>query len=205
MSTIGSRIKQARLELGLSQSELAIAADVSQPTVANWENDSHEPRQSALDKLTPILKTNPTWLKIGSMHSRDQTHNTDSYLARPVRHVPILSWPTILSVGDITDRPAHDYLTVSIEAKQPFALLANDPNMAAHFPIGSAIIFDAIVDILVDGSFYLFGIDGKIILRRWQSEPDRLEALPNQSAVDAQFMSERPTPLARAMMSFRRH
>ncbi|HHL42890.1 MAG TPA: XRE family transcriptional regulator [Hellea balneolensis] len=206
MTSIGERIKKARLKIGLSQMELAEAANVSQPTVANWENDSHTPRQAALEKLAQILDSETSWLKVGDAVLEHHTHSIDEYLARPVHHVPIFAWPSPNTARtQLVDGKARDYVAISIEASKPFALIANDPAMAAHFPIGSAIIFDAGAIDLQDGSCYLFDLGERIVLRRWQSAPGRLEALPNQSAVDPEFVSERPLPLARALMSIRRH
>lgn len=206
-NSIGGRIKQARLGQGLSQVALAQAANVSQPTVANWENDSHVPRQAALDKLAGILSTSPNWIRIGDIDIRNAANTSAGYLTRPIQHVPISSWPTANNIkdGQLLPLPARDYVALSISAANPFALIANDPAMAAHFPVGVAIIFDVTAGDLEDGKCYLFAINGDIILRRWQSAPDRLEALPNQSAVDAEFVESRPTPLAKAIMSVRRH
>ena len=207
MESVGERIKKTRLSQGLSQVELAALADVSQPTVANWENDSHAPRQRALNRLAGILKISPHWLLSGDEGHGNHNLTTRKYLDTPIRHVPIIAWPSYEHIYDkgVKSGPAHDYIAISTQAKQPFSLLANDPTMAAHFPIGSAIIFDADPGELDEGNCYLFILNEKIVLRRWQSMPDRLEALPNHSAVDAEFVEQRPTPLAKALLSLRRH
>ncbi len=207
MNSIGSRIKQARLGQGFSQVELAQAAQVSQPTVANWENDSHVPRQNALERIAGILSTSSNWIRIGDDNQINGKHTSQTYLTRQIHHVPISPWPNDQNVKDgmISLSTARDFVALSLNAQKPFALIANDPSMSAHFPIGVAIIFDNNIGELEDGKCYLFERGGKIILRRWQSEPNRLEALPNQSAVDAEFTTETPIPLAKAVMSVRRH
>jgi len=207
MKSTGVRIKQARLDRGLSQVELALAANVSQPTVANWENDSHIPRQAALDKLASILDISATWIRVGDSEQSSISNITAGYLTRPIRHIPISAWPTgaNLTDGNLKPPPAKDYLALSTSAKAPFGLIANDPAMAANFPVGVAIIFDTVQGELQDDKCYLFAIDGEIILRRWQSGPDRLEARPNQSVVNAEFVETRPIPLAQAIISLQRH
>lgn len=207
MESVGERIKKTRLSQGLSQVELAIAADVSQPTVANWENDSHAPRQRALNRLAGILKISTHWLLSGDEGQNGQNLPTRQYLDTPIQHVPIIAWPLYDDVYDkgVKSGPVHDYLAISTNAQQPFALIANDPAMAAYFPIGAAIIFDATPGELDEGSCYLFAREAQIILRRWQSMPERLEALPNHSAVDADFVNQRPVPLAKALLSVRRY
>jgi len=207
MNSTGERIKQARLERRLSQVELAIAAHVSQPTVANWENDSHIPRQAALEKLASILGVSANWIRVGDSEASGGTSSAAGYLARPIQHIPISPWPTSANLmdGQLKPPPAKDYVALSISAKNPFALIANDPAMAANFPVGVAIIFGAVQGELQDDKCYLFAIDGEIILRRWQSAPDRLEARPDQLAVNAEFVENRPTPLAQAIISLQRH
>ena len=207
MESIGDRIKKTRLSQGLSQVELALAADVSQPTVANWETDSHIPRREALNRLAEILKTPAIWLANGSESQSAHIIAPKHYLETPIQHVPILGWPRVDDIFDnrLKSGPIHDYLAIATDAQSPFALIAIDPAMAARFPIGVSIIFGAALGPPEDGSCYLFRHSDDIILRRWQSDPDRLEALPNQSAVDTHFVSEQPVPLAKALMSVRKH
>lgn len=207
MKSVGERIKQARIRIGLSQMELADAAKVSQPTIANWENATHIPRRQTLDKLASLLETSPYWLESGIGANPETDNLSARYLSRPIHHIPIMDWPNISHIIDqelMLSQP-RDYLSSSAECQKPFALIANDPNMAALFPIGVVIIFDQSLTQLQDGKCYLFTYDGEIILRRWHSEPDRLEALPNLSSVDSILLNKRPRPYAQAILSLRKH
>jgi len=207
MESIGERIKKARLQNGLSQVELAEAANVSQPTVANWETDSHAPRQPALLKLAEILNSSPQWFLAGDVESNGQASVHKQYLGTPIHHIPIIEWPAANDAesGTLKFGVAHDYIALSLQITKPFALIANDPVMSAQFPIGSAIVFDADPGPLEDGACYLFIRNGQIELRCWQSSPDRLEVMSPSSAIAAEFTTERPVPLARAIMSLKRH
>jgi transcriptional regulator with XRE-family HTH domain len=207
MESIGERIKKARLQNGLSQVELAEAANVSQPTVANWETGSHAPRQPALLKLAEILNSSPQWFLAGGVETNGHTITHKQYLGTPIHHIPIVEWPADNDAqdGSLKFGDAHDYIALSLKIKVPFAVIANDPVMSAQFPIGSAIIFDAVAGPLEDGACYLFVRNSQIELRCWQSSPDRLEVMSPSSAIAAEFTSERPVPLARAIMSLRRH
>ena len=207
MESIGERIKKARLQNGLSQVELAEAANVSQPTVANWETDSHAPRQPALLKLAEILNSSPQWFIAGGVDTNGHTLAPKQYLDTPIHHIPIVEWPAPSAFENETPdlNGPRDYIALSVNVKRPFALIASDPAMAALFPIGTAIIFDAIAGSLDDGACYLFEIDGRIVLRSWQNSPDRLEVMSPNSAIAAEFMTARPRPLARVIMSVRRH
>jgi transcriptional regulator with XRE-family HTH domain len=207
MTSTGERIKQARLVKGLSQVALAKAAKVSQPTVANWENDSHAPRQAALLKIANILGTSSHWINHGADDEDGRTLTPRHYLNTPIKHIPVIDWPDeegqqdpLWPIGLV-----HDYIAISTNAAKPFAVIANDPAMAAEFPIGSIIILDTDVRDITPSQCYLFSLNGKTVLRRWQENPNRLEACPNQSPVKADFVTETPTALARVVMSIKKY
>lgn len=64
-STMGSRIEQARVQIGLTSSQLANRAGVRSNTLENWENDRSEPRAEKLIKLSGILQVPLIWLLTG--------------------------------------------------------------------------------------------------------------------------------------------
>jgi DNA-binding transcriptional regulator YiaG len=43
-ASLGQRIRQRRESLGLSRHKLAVACDVTENSVTNWENDKHLPK-----------------------------------------------------------------------------------------------------------------------------------------------------------------
>lgn len=66
---IGDRIKQKRLDLKLSQKELAIACDWlvsdSSARISHYENNLREPHSADIVKLAHALNVNPGWLLFG--------------------------------------------------------------------------------------------------------------------------------------------
>ena len=54
-TTLGERIKSARITRGLTQEELARILGVSVMTVSRWERDYHVPDPSQADRLTRAL------------------------------------------------------------------------------------------------------------------------------------------------------
>lgn len=50
-NTIGWRIRTARVEAGLSQSQLAALLFVSRDVVSKWERNTYEPRLSEAGKI----------------------------------------------------------------------------------------------------------------------------------------------------------
>lgn len=191
MDSIGERIKKTRLSKGLSQVELANAIDVSQPTVANWENGSHIPRQGVFDRLSELLDTPLHWLLGGDQGQNGFTQISQQFLKTPVKHVPILAWPNCndLIENEIENGAAQDYLTISTLAKKPFALVVNTHNFGTEFPIDTTIIFDAKIDNMIQDNYYLFVDNQNIVLGQWH-KPSRISG-------------EQSMPLAKALLSVR--
>lgn len=64
-TTTGSRIEQARNQLGLSLVQLASRISVESKTLANWEKNRIEPRGEKLMKLAGVLQVPMVWLLTG--------------------------------------------------------------------------------------------------------------------------------------------
>ena len=60
--TTGERIKQSRLEKGLSQKELATVIDVKQNTISQWETGKNAVPIEMLTKLAIALSCDPNYL-----------------------------------------------------------------------------------------------------------------------------------------------
>lgn len=60
--SIGSRIKERREELGITQTELAVRLGISKGAVGNYETDANSPRASIMYKLFEILHCDANYL-----------------------------------------------------------------------------------------------------------------------------------------------
>ena len=56
MEGLGKRIKELRLEKGLSQPQLAKLVGVSNGMISIWENDVNEPKASFIKALSIVLE-----------------------------------------------------------------------------------------------------------------------------------------------------
>lgn len=54
--TIGDRIRQRRIELGLLQKDVAIIMGVTEDSITNWENNRHRPTKWYLPLIDQFLK-----------------------------------------------------------------------------------------------------------------------------------------------------
>lgn len=66
MESISRRIEARKTELGLSNSQIAVACDVSTRTVINWTCGLSSPHISKLVPLSFILKKEINWIISGS-------------------------------------------------------------------------------------------------------------------------------------------
>ena len=71
VATIGERIRQRRLELGLSQRELATEG-VSYAYISRLEGNDRRPSMRALRKLAPRLNVSAHWLETGQPDPAEQ-------------------------------------------------------------------------------------------------------------------------------------
>lgn len=202
--TVGQRIRRARIRQGLSQSELAARIRVSQPTIANWEQDSHAPRTGALDKVAETLGVETFWLMNGGQTHKNTVLNGGSFLSLPIRHAPLFDWPAAGARFDPMRQEPRDYFAISTKAENCFALTVRDPAVEAVFPEGSIAIFDAAPRQMADGDFHLFHIGGEFTIRRWRASPQRLQASPIKGNYDTIFVEdEAPHSLGRAIFNIR--
>ncbi len=115
-----SRIKNRRLELGLSQDALATACGVRQSTVANWELGGHIPRQGKIRKIAEALQLDEIWLISGEHPANEGAVNR--YLNTPIRHVPVYNWPE--SQQSFEAEKPIGYVTMTIAPENVFAVFA---------------------------------------------------------------------------------
>jgi len=54
-SSLGEKLRNKRLELGLSQEELAHSLGVDTSTVTDWEKNRHKPTKKSMKKLVKLL------------------------------------------------------------------------------------------------------------------------------------------------------
>ena len=75
--SIGSRIKERRESLGLTQIQLADALGITKGAVGNYETDSNSPKASTLYKVFEVLKCDANYL------FQDEIRERREYTASP--------------------------------------------------------------------------------------------------------------------------
>ncbi|WDI30033.1 helix-turn-helix transcriptional regulator [Hyphococcus flavus] len=183
--SIGDRIRQARKTKGMSQSDLASRVGVSQPAIANWESGIHDPRRLTLAKLADALEAPLDWLAAGDRSAAESDkHAAAAYIRRPVRHVPVVSLRTAALLardpGADPHAMAEDYIPVTLGPSKLVAVFINDPAIDLAFLPDTVVIVDYEDKMPDDGDYCLIHVEETPLVRRWKSNPARLEPVSSQ-------------------------
>lgn len=154
MDNFQNRIKLTRNSLGLSQAVLALKTGVSQPTVANWENGSHVPRQAVLEKISDVLGVSSSWLLTGTRNENEIP--AQIYLQTPITHVPVFNWPD--KPADLSSSAPTGFFPYSSHHQNLFGVIRPDAQKAGYTII---ICNPEITKDLREG-FYLISIDEEV-------------------------------------------
>jgi SOS-response transcriptional repressor LexA len=146
---MGDRIRRRRIELGLTQEQVAELVGVSKASVSSWESQAHSLRGSNLLALARALKTTPSWIQYGGMKDAED--------GPPIRaKVPLISWAQAGTWTEIADAVEPGTVsewreTTATVSPNAFALrMAGDsmvnPHGSPSIPEGSVIIVDPEVE-----------------------------------------------------------
>ncbi|MFN0023487.1 MAG: helix-turn-helix domain-containing protein [Parvularculaceae bacterium] len=208
--SMGERIRHARKESGLNQSDLAARVGVSQPAVANWESGIHDPRRLMLAKIAEALKVSTDWLAGGSRSLEEaDKHAAAAYLRRPVRHTPVIALEDAVRLlsnplADLHEL-ALDYIPVTSGAEKLFAVFLDDEAMNRAFPKNTLVVIDYGDRQPGNGAFGLFSAGGAPIVRRWRETPARLEPDADRSVYGTIYLDRPPVVIGCVRVSIRFH
>lgn len=209
-ASIGERIRLARKSAGLNQAALAERVGVSQPAVANWESGVHDPRRLMLAKLAEALAVPMEWLAKGARSAAEtDKHPAAAYIRRPIQHTPVISFRDAARfIHDPATDPhavAEDYIPVTTGSNRVFALFVADAAVDLAFPRDSLVVIDYADRRPTDGTFCLAAPLGFPILRRWRSDPDRLEPHSSDPSHRTLLVDREPRLIGCARVSIRFH
>lgn len=142
MTTIADRLKEARLELGLSQKALARQAGVSAGTIGNIEAGERDEPQKLVE-IAAAAQVTPGWLKLGKGPKRppgwmDQQHPSGGLSIHPedqdLSHPEPDHEPTCYT---------WEFMVSAVISALPkrFRLAMPDDAMAPDTPRGTVLVF----------------------------------------------------------------
>lgn len=176
VDTIGQRIRWARKAQDLNQEALASRLGVTQPTVANWEADVHNPRQLMLAKLAEALAVSLGWLAGGEQADRAPNGGPGiAYLTRLLIHVPVIS-PAALACLDTLDElalhgAAADFIPISARAGKYFGCFCDPGPYGTDFPGETLFVVDYARRDPVPGTYVMLRRDAEVGLHHWPDGP----------------------------------
>ena len=177
METIGNRIKSRREAMGLSQVALGRLIGVEQPSISNWEKNEHTPPRSRIGKLARALHVSVSWLEYG-LHTTESSDKL-TQPEKPLTMVPIISWVEAGGFAEVTDPhpvgAAEEFIPLPESRETCIALEVGGESCNREFPPGTIIVVDYASKDLRDKEFYVFRYHDRATLKRYRTNPPRLE------------------------------
>ena len=75
--TMGKRIREQRIRLGLTQDQLAKITHIPKPTLSSYENDRVDIKSSIIVELAEVLGTDPNYLILGEKEEDSNSLTTE--------------------------------------------------------------------------------------------------------------------------------
>ncbi len=211
MNTIGSRIRQAREELGLSQTDVAHALKITPQAVQQWEDGKTAPRGGRLDVLATYLGKSKAWLSFGDEESKPPTSNfrviDESDELDPSCYVKIERFNVKLSAGNGTVEWIPEKLDPLVFRRAWFrkkgfpmeackAMYVRGDSMEPMLMDWDTILIDTSDTELVEGEVFAVAFKGKLYVKKIAyyddgiklvSLNDRYEPIPVPDAESERF------------------
>lgn len=147
-TSFGQRVRKRRLELGLSQGDLAKAAGIKQPTVSNIESGRNKGSAYAV-QLSGALKCSPQWLATGKGDKLASPPGLYNVTPGPELRgkVPLISWTTAGKWAETQDPyipgEAEEWVvTTATVGPNAFALRVVGDSMEPRISDGAVVIID---------------------------------------------------------------
>ena len=75
--TMGKRIREQRIRIGLTQDQLAKITHIPKPTLSSYENDRVDIKSSIIAELAEVLGTDPNYLILGEKEEDSNSLTTE--------------------------------------------------------------------------------------------------------------------------------
>lgn len=178
MPTLAARIKKARLDARLTQTQLGAACGVTPQAVYGWESGKFAPDHVALGIIAQVTSTTLQWLISGQIAADNSTSDERSATHWVGRVVPSLQWQQIISFltnGLEPDATARSHFNCGPRSFQTVIIdKSNEPHINQH----DSIIIDPDLK-PIPGDHILVEHAGDIYLRRYRPREDHIELAPS--------------------------
>lgn len=188
MSTFSERVRLRRLELGLTQGEVAKRAGVKQPTIALFESGRNK-STNAVVALAEALQCNALWLEQGKgpmtgspaslrpLQSRENETELDPDI---YIFIPSLDIKPSSGTGNIVwevdyKGPQQAFrrewaVRVGIDPKCTATIVADGNGMEPRVLDGDSLVVDYCQTHVSEGKVYALAIEGEVFVKRIHKE-----------------------------------
>ncbi|WP_060538593.1 helix-turn-helix domain-containing protein [Pseudomonas sp. NBRC 111125] len=120
MTTIATRIAEARKVLGFNQSELARALGVSPQAVQSWESGKARPKGDRLDRLAATLEKSVDWILTGRASNSEETEASKSISTSFIDQIrkKVIDASTSPEAGEAQLKLFAEYILATEQMKQ---------------------------------------------------------------------------------------
>lgn len=195
---MGERIRQRRLALGLTQSDVAHEIGVATSTIQRYEKGAFEKiKLPVIEAVASVLQVNPSWL-IGTSSDPTPTKAVPTIFDIPgVQPLPkTYSVPLLgeIACGDpiLAEQNIVDFISVPDAVKgADFALTCKGDSMINARIFDGDIVYIHLQDTVENGEIAAVLIDDEATLKRVYQTPGRLTLRPcNPMYPDFEFSGE---------------
>lgn len=178
MNTLGTRIKNRREELEISQDELAKRMGYkSRSTVAKIESGDNDITQSKIMKFAEILETSPSylmgWTESSSRSSAEMYKTLDNVTSIEKRQIPLIG---TIAAGEpiFAEENIECYFEVGANIAADYALRVQGDSMINARILDGDIVFIRKQNTIKDGQIAAVLIDDEATLKRVYIEPEQV-------------------------------
>lgn len=145
METIGSRIRKKRVELGLTQRDVAKAIKgVTHSSISQWESDTTTPSSKNLFDLSTALGCDFAWLLNGGEESNVIPAILKNNKVPLISYVQAGVWTESVELRDST---GFEYILTSLDlSDSAFALELKGDSMEPEFKEGDVVIIEPAIE-----------------------------------------------------------
>ena len=172
---IGKRIREARLERGISQKKLANAVGIKQPTLSELETGESKSTTN-IAKFAAVLGVNPLWLETGKGNKYNGSSSNSENKAKnliEIRKGVVNTGNDIYSYNiAYLEEKYNIYLNSeclidkNITQSKLISIQINEKNMEPNLNEGDIAIIDLSDTEPIDSKVYIVNYEGKIAVHR---------------------------------------
>lgn len=170
---IKDKIKNRRLELGLTLEEVGLAVGVAKSTVKKWESGQiASMRQSKITALAKVLKVDPTYLLFNYEElPKDDIFKLDNIFPISTQKIPFLG---SVACGQpiYADEEKESYVVLGTDVKADFCLKAKGDSMIGARIHDGDLVFVRKQEMVDNGEIAVVLIGDDVTLKRVYYYPE---------------------------------